>query len=120
MNITIQKIGDHRLGDGLPGAPLVTRVDDVTTLIEFCLTHTIDRLILYPENLTGAFFDLSSREAGRVLQALRNYRIRLAVVRTPALQMSSRFSEMLADERRASFFRVFDTRLHAERWLCAG
>jgi hypothetical protein len=99
---------------------LITRVDDVTALIECCLTHTIDRLILYPENLTDAFFDLSSGEAGAVLQALRNYRIRLAVVRTPALQVSSRFGEMQEDERRGPYFRVFDTRSSAEQWLCDG
>ena len=119
MDITFRTIGDHRLGVGPPGESLVTRVDDVSALIAFCFTYTIDRLLLYPENLTDAFFDLSSGEAGDVLQTLRNYRIRLAVVRTPALQMSSRFGEMLDDERRGPYFRVFDTRSSAEQWLCA-
>lgn len=35
--------------------------------------------LLYAPNLT-AKFDLSSREAGAILQKLRDYRIRLAVV----------------------------------------
>ena len=47
------------------------------------------------ENLTPAFFDLSSGEAGAILQKLRNYGIRLAVVCPPGrVLMSSRFGEM--------------------------
>ena len=35
------------------------------------------------ENLNPAFFDLSSGDAGAVLQKLLNYDVRLAVVRAP-------------------------------------
>ena len=74
--------------------------------------------LLYAENLTDAFFDLSSRQAGAILQKLRNYGVRLAVV-CPAgtVQFSRRFGEVLAEERRGRFFGAFDTRREAVEWL---
>jgi hypothetical protein len=55
-----------------------------------------------------------------VLQKLRNYRIRLAVVCPPGtVRFSSRFSEMLAEERRLPHFGVCDTREGAVAWLSA-
>jgi hypothetical protein len=120
MSLVIHQVGDHHLGEGSPGVPVITRVEDVNAVIEFCLSNRVDRLILYPKNLPDAFFDLSSGEAGAILQKLRNYRIRLAVVRTPALALSSRFGEMLEDERRGPYFRLCDERSSAERWLCDG
>jgi hypothetical protein len=119
MEITRRTVGGCHLGEGSPGQPLLQCVADTTALIEVCLTQTIDRLLLYPENLTAAFFDLSSGEAGAILQKLRNYHIRLAVVRTPDLSLSSRFGELLEDERRGQHFRLLADRSAAERWLCA-
>jgi hypothetical protein len=87
-------------------------------LLEACYAHNTARLLLYPENLTPHFFDLSSGEAGAVLQKLRNYQVRLAIVRTPALQMSSRFGELLIDEQRGPWLRLCDDRDTAQAWLC--
>jgi hypothetical protein len=93
------------------------RVADVTRAIEACFEHDAWRLLLYPENLTERFFDLSSGEAGEILQKLRNYHIRFALVRTPTLRLSSRFGELLADESRGPYFRLFDERSAAQEWL---
>ena len=59
-----------------------------------------------------------SGQAGAILQKLRNYRVRLAVV-CPAgtVQFSSRFGEVLAEEGRGRFFGAFDTRREAVEWL---
>jgi hypothetical protein len=71
------------------------------------------KALLYPENLTAQFFDLSSGEAGDVLEKLRRCRIRLAIVCAPGVtKFSSRFREILADD-----LRVFDTRDEARQWL---
>jgi hypothetical protein len=54
---------------------------------------------LYAANLTRGFFDLSSGEAGAILQKLRNYRIRLPVVCGPGTaQLSRRFGDLLAED----------------------
>ena len=90
------------------------------TFIEGCFEHGVYALLLYPENLTAGFFDLSSGEAGEILQKLRNYNVRLAIVRTPEQRLSSRFGELLADEGRGSYFRLFGDRQAAVEWLAAG
>ncbi len=117
MHIEFRDVQGQRFGEGLPGQPLIESSDDITKLIE--ADYTVHRFLLYPENLPANFFDLSSRQAGEILQKLRNYHIRLAVVHTPALQLSSRFGEMLADEMRGPYFRLFDERAEAQAWLCA-
>jgi hypothetical protein len=92
--------------------------DDARLVLEACFSDGVDAAILYAENLPGAFFDLSSGQAGAVLQKLRNYRVRLAVVCPPgSVQQSSRFGEMLAEERQGRDFGLFETRSAAWEWV---
>ena len=80
--------------------------------------NEVDSALLHAENLTENFFDLSSGEAGAVLQKLRNYKIRIAVVYSPdSIRLSSRFSEMAAEEWRAGYFRLFESDRAAREWL---
>jgi len=118
MEFTVHDIHGQRFVEGAPRQPLMRRVEDISTVLEACFDNAAYRLLIYPENLTERFFDLSSGEAGEILQKLRNYHIRLAVVRTPTLRLSSRFGELLADESREPYFRLFDERSAAQDWLC--
>ena len=105
--------------EGLPSEQLLTCVDDVNSVVEACLSTGARGALLYAENLTPAFFDLGSGEAGAVLQKLRNYGVRLAVVCTPkSVAFSPRFAEMVAEERRRSDFGLFDTRDAGREWFC--
>jgi hypothetical protein len=105
--------------EGAPGQSFMSRVDDVNRIVESCFNERVRGALLYAENLTDRFFDLSSGEAGAILQKLRNYGVRLAVVCPPgSTRFSSRFGEMLAEEHRESYFGVFDTRDEAREWLC--
>src|SRR5580700_4985674 len=92
------------------GVALMRNVDDAGLVIEGCYSTGVDAALLYAENLTENFFDLSSGEAGVILQKLRNYRIRIAVVYSPAsARLSSRFGEMAAEEARVGYFRLFES-----------
>ena len=117
MSLVLREHAGASFVEGTPGQPILERVTDVATLLEACFEHGTRRLLLYPENLTPHFFDLSSREAGEILQKLRNYHVHLAIVRTPELQLSTRFGELLADEEREPYFRLFDERAAAVEWL---
>jgi GrpB-like predicted nucleotidyltransferase (UPF0157 family) len=113
----VEESGVHVV-EGAPNEPLMTRVDDASRLIEACFSHRARLALLYASNLTERFFDLSSGDAGAILQKLRNYGVRLAVVCPPgSVQFSSRFGEMLAEEHRRRDFRVFETRAAAREWL---
>lgn len=104
--------------EGPPGEPLVTSVKDTDLIVEACFSNDVLTALLYAENLTDDFFDLSSGHAGAVLQKLRNYGIRLAVVCPPgSARFSTHFGEMLAEERQGQYFGVFETRRAAWEWL---
>lgn len=120
MGFTVREVQGRCFLEGMPGQALMGGVNDVTTVLEACFEHDSTALLLYPENLTAQFFDLSSGDAGTILQKLRTYQIRLAVVRTPTLQLSRRFAELMADENQGQDFRLFDDRAAAEAWLCGG
>ena len=114
------KIVDHhgaRIGIGPRGGKFLNHASKSSRLVEACGNAGVDRLALYPENLPEGFFDLSSKIAGEVLHRLRLYRVRLAVVQTPGLKLSSRFGEMLADEKRYGYFGLFDSLDEAKDWL---
>jgi hypothetical protein len=118
MELTVVEEAGVKVVEGAPDQTLMSKVADTDLLIEECMSGGVESVLLYAQNLTPAFFDLSSGEAGAILQKLRNYRIRLAVVCPPgAAQISSRFGEMADEERRGPHFGVFDTRDAAWEWL---
>jgi len=93
-------------------------VNDAGLVVEACFSGGVDSALLYAHNLTGEFFDLSSGEAGAILQKLRNYRIRVAVVCAPgSIRFSSRFSEMTVEESCGNYLRLFESRRAAQEWL---
>jgi hypothetical protein len=121
MNIQIVGAGAHAVIEGPPGTPLLQAPGDVGDLIGACFEHQTRALLLYPENLTPQFFDLSSREAGEILQKLRNYRVRLAVVEAPgAPPHSEAFRALMREEQRGPYFRLFADRAAALAWLRLG
>jgi len=118
MDLTVVDEGGVQFVEGPPDHGLMASVRDVDRVIEACFSGGVRCALLHPANLTAAFFDLSSGEAGEILQKLRNYWIRLAVVCPPgAADFSSRFGEMVVEERRGRHFGVFEARHAAAAWL---
>ena len=118
MELTVAEEAGVRFVEAPPDLRLLRTIEDATLLVEACFSHRAASALLYAPNLTGNFFDLSSGEAGAILQKLRNYRIRLAVVCPPGtVQFSSRFGEMAAEESRAGYFQVFESVAAAREWL---
>lgn len=96
----------------------MTTAEDASILLETCFSHETRRALLYAENLPAEFFDLSSGQAGAILQRLRNYGVRLAVVCPPGTErFSTHFGEMLAEEQQGRSFAVFPERTAALDWL---
>jgi hypothetical protein len=117
MELKVVNHHDIRIGIGPEGQPFLVQAAKSSRLVESCANAGVDHLVLYPENLPEGFFDLSSKIAGEVLNKLRIYRVRLAVVRMPGLRLSSRFGEMLADEQRYGYFGLFESLDAALDWL---
>jgi len=115
--LTVTEEAGVRFVEGPPGRPLMRSVEDAGLVVEACFSAGVDSALLYAPNLTGRFFDLSSGEAGAILQKLRTYRIRVAVVCPPgSVRFSSRFNEMMAEES-GEHFRLFESVPVAREWL---
>lgn len=113
MALAVREESGVRIIEGTPGASLMRRPQDATLVLEACLSAPAHGALLYPEHLTPRFFDLSSGEAGEILDKLRRFQVRLAIVCPPgAAPLSSRFREILSDD-----LRLFDTREEARLWL---
>src|SRR6516162_2519942 len=121
MGLTTVEEGGVKVVEGLPDTPLLLGADDVGLVLEACFSAGARAALLYAENLPAAFFDLSSGQAGAVLQKLRTYGVRLAVVSAPGrVRVSTRFGEMVAEESRGRHFGMFETRGAAREWLANG
>jgi hypothetical protein len=104
--------------EGPAGQSLLRDVADTVQLIEACFNHRTKCILLYSENLTDNFFVLSSQEAGSILQKLRNYDVRMAVVWSHDVQgLSHTFRDLLLEENRQKYFHLFKERQEAEAWL---
>ena len=74
-------------------------------------------LLLLPENLAPAFFDLRSGIAGDLFQKFSNYRIKLAIVIEHEKDYGERFKELMWEHRKHSLIRFFSHRDEAQFWL---
>jgi PadR family transcriptional regulator AphA len=110
---------DQRFLEAVPGKRFISSVSDITTILEACFDNQAHRILFYSENLGNEFYDLNSGMVGEMLQKFRNYGIRIAVVQSQDLPLSSRFGEVMKEENQGSYFRLFEKRDIAQEWLCA-
>ena len=103
--------------EGVAARSFLRMPGDARLVLEACVSSSTKAALLYSSNLTPRFFDVSSLEAGEILQMLRTNGVRLAVVREPGATESRRFQELLAAERRETHFDVFENRQPAIEWL---
>ncbi len=96
---------------------LMVTEDDIMFVLDSCANEDSSHVLLYSENLPNEFFNLKSRQAGNMLQKLRNYNIKLAVILTDSSLLEGRFGEMVNEEKAGSDFAVFSEREPALKWL---
>jgi|GEM_PF-1189385 len=141
MELRLVERADKQFLEGPAGEPLLREVAEVVSLVEACFNQRANRRLLQAENLTDRFFDLSSRarHLPRELRGVRgagqgsrrnsaktaissgNDHIRLAVVWSPEVrQLSHRFGDLMVEEDRNRYFRLFAEQPKAEAWLLEG
>ena len=120
MNMYVVEHANPELAyvSGVAGQPIMADVGDVLRVIEYCWEVQIDRLLLYAENLPEQFFDLSSQQAGLILQKFRNYQMQVAIVMNRETRPPSRyFEEAVREENRHGACYITDNQEQAEAWL---
>jgi PadR family transcriptional regulator AphA len=121
MDLQVVELDNGIALEGAPGIPLMRAAEEYTDVIGACFEQGARAVLLYAANLPDRFFDLSSGDAGTILQKFRQYRIRLAVIAAPdGPPQSRRFQELLADERQGNDFAVLPDRAAAVAWLGRG
>jgi Domain of unknown function (DUF4180) len=113
MDLQVAETNGTRIVEGAAGESFMRSVNDASRILEACFSNRTTAVLLYHDNVTPRFFDLSSAEAGLILDKLRYFQIRLAIVCPPGTTHFSRhFTQVLADD-----LRVFETRDAARGWL---
>lgn len=78
--IVIHDIADAKIAEVQSDNIVLNNGQDAVDLLGNCTYHDVRSAIIYEHHLPPAFYDLSTRLAGDILQKFSNYRFRLAVV----------------------------------------
>jgi hypothetical protein len=118
MDINVIRIADKQYLSGVPGKKLIQTEADVTQILELCYENDTNRVLLYAENFSDKFFDLSSGEAGMILQKFSVYFVKVAAVLSLGeVPHSHKFEELVVELNRGNQFSVFNELHQAEQWL---
>ena len=118
MDIIVVRIADKQYLAGIPGKKLIQTEDDITRILELCYENNTNRVLLYAENFSDQFFDLSSGEAGMILGKFSVYFVKVAaVILLNEVPHSHKFEELVLELNRGNQFRIFDDVTRAESWL---
>jgi hypothetical protein len=119
--LVVSSSGSTLFLEGTAGRVVIESVADVASVVEACFSARARRLLLHSTNVTPRFFDLSSGEAGEVLQKFRTYRIRAAMLCASDLRASHLFAQFAVGQNQDRYVRFFEEadRRSAIEWLCA-
>jgi hypothetical protein len=121
MDVQIVRIAEKQYLAGMPGKKLIQTEQDVTRILELCYENDTNRVLLYPENFSDQFFDLSSGQAGMILGKFSVYFVKVAAVLSlDEVPHSHKFEELAVEVNRGDQFRIFKDLQQAEQWLLAG
>ncbi|WP_127532883.1 DUF4180 domain-containing protein [Paenibacillus kobensis] len=81
MNVTVDTRGNSKVAVIDSSEVLIHDVQDALDLMaSIRYSHDCDKMLIRKSNVTEAFFDLSTRIAGDILQKYTNYQVKLAIV----------------------------------------
>ncbi len=80
MHIEIHQVNDINIAEVTADHIIINNTEDGLDLLGNLYYQDVDRIILYEQNITPAFFDLKSGIAGEILQKFTNYQVRLALI----------------------------------------
>jgi PadR family transcriptional regulator AphA len=118
MELNVIRIAEKQYLAGMPGEPLIQTEADVNRILEACYENDTNRVLLYAENFSDHFFDLSSGEAGIILQKFSQYFVKAAAVLClDQVPHTLKFEELALETNRGNEFRIFKDLEQAEIWL---
>ena len=119
MNVQVKEYRGKRYLHLTGGGSPVAREQDANAIIELCVEHDTNAVLLDGSLLPDEFFTLRTGLAGAVLQKFVNFSIRTAAVIGEGRTLPERFREMVFEYRRRKTFGVFAKPDEAVDWLLA-
>ena len=80
MKIVTHTINDTRIAEVISEGTVINSAEEGIDLLGNIYYQDFDKVILYEQHITPAFFELKNGMAGEILQKFSNYRVRLAIV----------------------------------------
>lgn len=80
MEIINHTINNLEIAEVTASNFIINNIEDGLDLLGNLYYQGFERIIIYENNITPAFFDLKNGLAGEILQKFSNYRIRLIIV----------------------------------------
>jgi|WetSurMetagenome_2_1015567.scaffolds.fasta_scaffold976796_1 hypothetical protein len=118
MDLNVLRVAEKQYLAGIPGKKLIQTEADINRILEACYENNTNRVLLYPENFSEKFFDLSSGEAGMILGKFSQYFVKAAtVLDLDQVPHSHKFEELAVEVNRGNEFRIFKDLQQAEQWL---
>lgn len=105
----------HLTSGGLP----ILREQDANAIIELCVEHDTNEVLLDVGALPDEFFTLRTGLAGAVLQKFINFSVKAAAIIEVGRPLSEHFREMVSEYRARNAFCVFTNQEEAIDWLLA-
>lgn len=117
MKIAMHTINDVPIAELDSEEVMIHTPADMLDLLGNVYFQGSDRIILFRENITPAFFDLKNGIAGEMLQKCSNYRVRLAIVGDFSQITSQSVNDFIRESNRGRHVNFVRTRPEAIRAL---
>ncbi len=96
---------------------VISKIEDGIDLIGNVYYQGYDNVILYEQNITPEFFDLSTKMAGEILQKFSNYKMRLAIVGNFSNYQSQSFKDFVYESNKLGQINFVNSRSAALKVL---
>lgn len=96
---------------------VITNIEDGVDLVGNVYYQGFDNVILHEKNITPAFFDLSTKIAGEILQKFSNYKMRLAIVGDFANYQSQSIKDFVFESNKLGRINFVTSKLEAIKAL---
>lgn len=117
MNYKVVESGDAKYIELFSCASPISTEQDALDMVSLCGENETNLLMLHSEAISDDFFRLKTGVAGKILQKLINYYVKVVAVIPNERSNNGKFRDMIIEANRGNHFRVFEEKKEAEKWL---
>ncbi|SOD15491.1 DUF4180 domain-containing protein [Pedobacter xixiisoli] len=108
---------DNGIAEIIADEFVITNIEDGVELVGNVYYQGFDKMIIYEQNITPKFFDLSTKIAGEILQKFSNYRMSLAIVGNFAPYQSKSIKDFIFESNKLGQINFVNSKIEAIKAL---